>query len=113
MVDHIEATAAGMKIGVVDKLKIYIVDRVSVAIAVNKIKWCAAYAFDGRESQLHWPGGYVYRLSTHVQSPTVGRLSIFYTKGHAARRGTMFLSKIMGIAAGFVIDNKVDIALAK
>ena len=85
----------------------------AVAIAVNKIQRCAAYAFDGREPQLHWPGGHVYRLSAHVQSPAVGRLSIFYTKGHAAGRGTMLLGKIMGVAAGFVVDDKVDIALAK
>ena len=112
VVDEFEAMAHGVALSAVQKLKVNVVNRLTVFKAVDQIQRCATNALDGGQAQFHWPGRDLDRLRTQLKSARISLVRVFDAKRHAARRRPVLGRKVGGGAVRLLVDDEVDVALA-
>src|SRR5690606_37876637 len=111
VIDNFQAGADGITIYTVNEIEVDVVDRGRVAMPVDQVQGCAAYAFNSGQAQLHIPRRHVNGLRAQVKCSLVSLLRTTYPERHTAHRWTMLGGKIGGRALGFVVDDSVDLAL--
>ena len=111
VVEGVEAATHRPSLHAFQPGKVDIVDTDAVLVAIDQVDGGAAYALDRRQPQLHGPGLHHHRLRSPLQGPLVGMPGIAHPERHATGGGAVLTGVVIGVAAGLVVGNEIDVAL--
>ena len=111
VIDNLEASAHRVAIHAGQIIKIDIVNRQRVTIAINEVNHRPANAANGGQAQLHWARTCLNGFRAAGNRFVISDPRIFHAKRHATGGRTMLRGKIGRRAFGFIIGNQVDFTL--